>query len=259
LPARIGGTLPNLAQLTHPVGAFDLHRTVPEVDVTRLVLLASALLLAGVEIGPAEIEPARLRSAVVPRLPVTMLGGGQVFVELTVDLDGTVVAVTPLRTTAGLTEAVTDAVRRWRFDPSQRIVENATETVRFLIRMPRVAKVFVGAVVRAPAIASPTLGSPPIDAAAADEETPFPASVSAPSYPMSAFGAGSVLVEVQIEPDGSVSDASVVESAPPFDGAALETARAFRFRPAKANGTVVRAYAYLLFGFPLPITDATGR
>jgi protein TonB len=68
-----------------------------------------------------------------------------------------------------------------------------------------------------------------------------------------------VLVEVDIADDGSVSDACVIESAPPFDEAAVSAARQLRFRPGRVAGMPLRSYAYVLFGFPLPMTEATRR
>lgn len=207
----------------------------------------------------AQVSPARLALASLPPLPVAMLGGGQVFVELTIDTEGRVADSRPLRSSAPLTTAVTDAVRNWRFDPSQKTVDIIGESLRLSFRMPRVSKVFVGAVFRAPAIGVPTLGTPPVERGKPDGETPFPLAVATPAFPPMAFGAGVVLVEFTIEADGSVSDACVIESAPPFDAAALDAARRFRFRPAVVDGIPVAAYAYVLFGFPLPITHENSR
>jgi hypothetical protein len=44
-------------------------------------------------------------------------------------------------------------------------------------------------------------------------------------------------------------------SAPPFATAALDAARRWRFRPARVGGRVAAICAYLLFGFPEPITN----
>lgn len=219
--------------------------------------VAAALLAASTQAiapRPNEVSPARLITGAVPPLPLTMVSGGQVFLELTIDFDGRVAGVKTLRSTPPLTGLVADVVRGWRFEPSQRSMESATETIHFAFRMPRLSSVFVGAMYRAPVLIGPTLGSPPADAATADAETPMPVTVASASFPPDAFCGGVVLVEAEIDATGNVCDARVLVSAPPFDRAALDAARQFRFRPGRVDGVPAAAYAYLIFGFPQPIT-----
>ena len=208
---------------------------------------------------PGDTAPARLVGGAVPPLPVSMLAGGQVFLELTVDVNGRVAAVRTLRVTPPLTSLVADTVRGWRFTPAQETLENGSDIVRFSFTTPRVAKVFVGAVFRPPSISGPTLGTGPIDRDSPDSETPMPVSVVTPRFPVGAFAAGIVLVELRVEADGTVTEACVIGSAPPFDEVALDAARQFRFRPALVEGAPAASYAYLLFGFPLPITTGASR
>jgi TonB family protein len=224
------------------------------------VLLAAALLAAaGQAPQAAGITPPRLVTGAAPPMPIMVLAGGQVFLELTIDADGHVAGVTTLRTTPPLTALVSAATRSWHFDPSVSTIETVTDTIRFWLKTGRLGKVFVGAIFRPPSLAGATLGTAPADAQAADSETPYPIVVKTPGFPPAAFGAGIVLVELQVEADGSVSDACVLESAPPFDEVAIDAARAFHFRPAKIGGVPVRAYAYILFGFPVPITGEEAR
>jgi TonB family protein len=221
-------------------------------------LLATAALLVSLwPVEPAgrdDVAPARRLSGPVPALPVGMLAGGEVFLEVTTDFDGRVAGVRTLRSTPPLLDSVTRAVRAWRFEPSLRLVENTTATIKFGFKMARVGKVFVGAIVRPPVLVGPTLGTVPTDTDAPDPETPFPVSVSTPAFPPAAFAAGAVLVEAEVDVDGSVAEACVLVPSPPFDEPALDAARRFRFRPSRIEGQPARAYAYLIFGFPLPIT-----
>ena len=220
-------------------------------------LAMAAALLAALTQGaprPNEVSPARLITGAVPPLPISMVSGGQVFLELTVDFEGRVAGVKTLRSTPPLTGLVSEAVRGWRFEPSQRNIESATDPIRFAFRMPRLSSVFVGAVYRAPVLIGPTLGSAPTDAATPDVETPVPVTVGSPAFPPDAFCGGVVLVEVEMDATGAVCDARVLASAPPFDRASLDAARQFRFRPGRVDGVPAAAYAYLIFGFPQPIT-----
>jgi TonB family protein len=224
------------------------------------LLLAAALLVGSGQLPSGDdVAPARLLHGTVPPIPISMVAGGQVFLELTIDIDGRVVGVRTLRSTPPLTAFVTEVARSWRFDPSHRRMETVTGTVRFSFMTSRLSKVLVAAVFRAPALADGTLGSMPTNGEPPDSETPVPLVVRMPAFPANAFAGGVVLVEVDVAEDGSVSDACVVESAPPFDGAAVDAARQFRFRPATVQGVPVRSYAYVLFGFPLPITHAVGK
>ena len=97
--------------------------------------------------------------------------------------------------------------------------------------MPVDATVLVGGVIRAPALNAPTLGQPPQDVGSAADDTPFPLNVLEPPFPPLARDDGSVLVQVLIDPGGSVSDAKVLQSSPAFDEVALTTARAWPFVP----------------------------
>jgi TonB family protein len=211
-------------------------------------------------IPPAgEILPARLVTGGVAPIPLAVLGGGEVFLEITIDLEGRVAGVKTLRSTPPLTGLVADAVRTWQFEPSQKAVQYTTDMLHFFVKTTRVSTVLVGAVFRPPSINAPTLGRLPMEVGTSAVETAFPAVVKMPALPLNAFGAGVVLVEVHVDADGTVSDTCILESSPPFDGPALDAARQFRFRPARVEGAAVPSYVYLLFGFPLPITHETAR
>ena len=64
-----------------------------------------------------------------------------------------------------------------------------------------------------------------------------------------------MLVEVTVDGAGAVKDARVIGSAPPFDQAAIDAARRWRFRPARVDGHATAGYAYLVFGFPQPVIE----
>jgi TonB family protein len=196
-------------------------------------------------------SPARYRGGPLPELSVLAVGGGQVFLEVTVDRDGRVTAVTTLRTTPGLTDFVVRAARGWQFLPAE--IEVDPEPGRPATPRPRqriASKVLVAAAFRQPSLIGPTLGEPPKDVAAESDETPFPLTTSMPPYPPLALDGGVVLVEVRVDPNGTVGDATVVRSAPGFDDVARAAARQWRFRPARVRGRSVAALAYIVFGFP---------
>ncbi len=112
----------------------------------------------------------------------------------------------------------------------------------------------VDAIFHAPTLMGPTLGSPSHDVRDPSPQVPFPVTAPAPSTPASVRSAGVVVVEVDVDASGSAAGAAVVRSAPGFDDAALQAARAWTFRPAERLGSAIPSRAYLVFGFPLPVT-----
>lgn len=205
--------------------------------------------------------PAQYRDGDLPQISIRALGGGDVFLELSVSSSGVVRTVRTLRATPPFTEAVSNAARGWQFHPAEEKFEPAAgQPVDPKPRKPVESKVLVVGIFRPPSLNTPTLGEPPKDAASASEETPFPVTTVTPPYPPLARDAGVVLIEVRVDTGGRVSDAKVIRSAPPFDGPALDAARRWTFRPARLHGTSVATLAYVVFGFrpPITVTPRTG-
>ncbi|HEX9296381.1 MAG TPA: TonB family protein [Polyangiaceae bacterium] len=98
------------------------------------------------------------------------------------------------------------------------------------------------------------------------EETPQP-EIAVPArlgaepvpYPAGAEGDAVVVLEIEIEKDGTVGNVVVKEGLPPFDEAARLAARAWRFTPATRNGLPIRArvLAKIAFHAPAPPTAET--
>jgi TonB family protein len=188
------------------------------------------------------VPAARYRNGELPQIPFQAVGGGEVLLELTVSSNGSVAAVRPLQTTSLFTEALTEVVPGWRFVPA----ENEGKPVD--------SKVLVAALFRPPSINTPTLGEVPSDVGAPSPDTPFPTLTVMPPYPPLALESGVGLVEVQVDATGAVTDAQIVRSAPPFDEPALDSARQWKFRPARVRGVATSTYAYIVFGFRQPVT-----
>lgn len=186
------------------------------------------------------------------------LGGGQVFLELAVGPEGHVTAVRPLRTTPPFTELVVDAVSDWQFLPAEGDVRPERAWAgEPQSRMSVASTVLVAAVFRPPALYARTLGEAPRDVASASDETALPLTTTMPPFPPLAYSSGVVLLEARVDRDGAVADATVIRSAPPFDGAAQAALRQWSFRPAHVRGRAVSTYAYILFGFPVPVIVPT--
>jgi len=223
------------------------------------LLLAFALTCAAA--GPPQppvLSPPRLRSGTTPAVSATMLSGAETLLEVTVDLDGRVAGVRPLRTAPSITDLVAAAVRGWRFEPAHRRHQIDTVTAPLSMIMPRVSTVLVVAMFRPPSLAAPMRRQTPADIRAGTDETPRPVEWIAPVFPRRAFAPGVVLLELDVDCDGGVSDARVIESAPPFDEPALEAVRQWRFRPAMVDGRPVPVVVYAVLGFPFPTEPEEG-
>ena len=218
----------------------------------RSALVAAAVLVAAPLSAQQPYTPARYAAGSRPVLPVLVVGGGQAFVELTVGPDGAVQKVTPLQSTPPFTQGLIDAVTGWRFSPA---VEDAIgPDGRPQGPKPATSRILVASVFRPPTLLTPTLGEKTVNVGAASPEVAYPSATNEPPYPPRAFSGGVVLVEVSVDGTGAVSAARVIGSAPPFNQAALDAARRWRFRPARVNGHARAGYAYLVFGFPQPVT-----
>ena len=204
-----------------------------------MVLTASFALACAAAVVPSAQEiasPITYRSGPLPPLAAQAVGGGEVFLEVSVNAEGHVAAVTPLRTTPPFTGLVVDAVRAWTFVPGAE------------------GHVLVAAVFRPPAIQGPTLGELPRDVAAGSNRIPFPVSAVLPPFPPMAIATGVVLVEARVDAAGKVTDTIVTRSAPPFDDAARTAVHLWSFRPASAAGRPIASVVYVVLGFPLPVT-----
>lgn len=210
---------------------------------------APALALAVVT-APSEFEPARFQSgSLVIQSPMTV-GGGEVLLELDVDASGAVAEVTTVRSTPPYTDLLRAAVRAWRFAPAREIPEESEEWVT----VP--SKVLVAGVFRPPTTYdAPARGEPSQEVTAPSEDVPFPTKLAmAPYPPKASWHIGqTVLVEVEVDPQGKVTGTKVLRSAQGLDEVSRDTAATWSFRPARRAGTTVPSVAYVVFGFREPV------
>jgi len=223
-----------------------------------------ALILAGIAAmavlsGPATVRaqgqfaPARYVSGDPPDVWVEAVGGGEVFVEVTVTSAGRVGALTPLRASPGFTQYVLAILRDWRFQPALQMGEGMSADGVRIAPGPIQSKVFVACVFRPPSLIGPTFGEPSTDVRAAAADVAFPFSTVTPPYPPMAIADASVVVEVTVGITGDVVNATAVRSVPGFDDAALTAARQWKFRPARIKRLLEETRAYIVFVFRRPV------
>lgn len=219
----------------------------------RLAPLVALALVVNIGADPAE-KPALYLSGSIPAQPVNSVevGGGEVLLEVSIDRTGAVTGMKPLRETVAFTARMTTAVKTWRFSPAEVPIEVARRKPGGPTMQPVESKVLVAAIFRRPSITSPTLGEPIKDVAAASNDIPYPTSIVTPPFPITALSPGVVLVEVHLDAEGRITDASVRVPAPGFNSAALDAAKGWKFRAARPGGAPAPSVAYIVFAFPVP-------
>jgi TonB family protein len=217
-------------------------------SVFAAVVIAAAVAAARVVAGQADPLAARLLGGEVPVVPVQAVSAGEVLLSLNVSEGGGVGAIDVLRSTQPFTDAAVAVVRGWRFRPAFDAQ-----------RKPTASRVLVGAMFGSPTIRTPTVGEPPKDLAPAATALPMPLTMPMPVYPPNARSAGTVLLETLVAPTGKVVGVTVLRSAPPFDDPAMESARAWSFRPPQGAGLPANTYAYLIFAFRPPVVGGVSR
>jgi len=197
--------------------------------------------------------PALFQNGSIPVLSVksTEVGGGEVLLEVSVNRTGTVTSMRPLRQTATFTERMTGSVQTWKFSPAEAEIAPALRKPGGPTTEAVETRLLVAGVFHRPALIGATLGAPILNVAEPATDIPFPTTLVTPKYPPRAIGPGVVLVEAHVDAKGNVTQATIKVSSAPFDSAALDAARAWKFRPAKPEGVSAPAVVYIVFGFPV--------
>ena len=209
--------------------------------------LAIPILAIGLSASADDVKAPRLKGAgALPRAAQLAVGGGEVALELYVGNDGGVTKVEPLTSTPPFTDAVTAAVRSWRFDPAQDTIDKQ------LVAVP--GRVLVLAAFRPPTVyASPAPGGPTQVLGRPSAALPQPGALTMPAYPPKVFGDGTVLVEVETSAAGAPREYRVLGSKSGFDAAALEAVRSWRFGAPSLARVPDAVYVYAIVSFREPV------
>lgn len=214
---------------------------------STLVAVAFSVALA----APQTFTPPRLASGSAPGLAPMALGGGEVIAEISINAAGGVEKVRVVRSTPPFTQMLVDSVSGWSFTPATE--DPIGKDGKPLGPRNVASKVIVAAVYRAPVLQGPSQGEHPTNVATPSADVAFPTSMRPPLYPPGASNAGVVMIEAHLSSSGAITETRVISSAPPFDQPALEAARQWRFTSPRIGGST-DTYAYLIFGFPQPVT-----
>ena len=199
-----------------------------------------ALILAA--LATPSFEPAHLQvGGALPGAPAFAVGGGEVWLELSVSGGGEVEDVVTLRATPPFTDELRASVSVWSFEPAR--ADGGAVSSRVLV---------VG-MFRPPTLMGPVIGELPQDVATASAEVAVPKQSPMPAYPANALGDATVLVEATIGSDGRVSEAQARSGQEPFTATALDAVRGWQFKPASRAGVPVTGVVCVVVGFRSPV------
>ena len=184
-----------------------------------------------------EWRPPRLATARVGDAPWNAKSGGIAAYDVNLDAAGAVVSASIVQDVAPFGALLGEAIPSWRFEPAReggRAVASRVLALGFF---------------RPPVLlfAAPT--SPSYRNTVAPDELPWPTSVVAPPFPPNVMGSGKVILESDISSRGVVTAVRIVSPPTAFDGAAADTARQWKYRPATREGRAVESRAFLVFSF----------
>lgn len=222
--------------------------------MTRTCAVAATLALSVAVATSAQslkFTPPRLLKAELPPVPPpTVVGGGEVLIEATVDRDGRLNRPIIVRSTPPYTQMVLDAMATWRFEPARVAGPDSIETA---VDVP----VSICAVYRAPVLMNaPTIGEPAKEWSKPSSDVAYPLSTEMPNYPPQARDEGVVLLEVALNEAGAMTEARSVASTGGFESASREALAKWRFRGGSYRARPVPTTAYVLFGFRSPVVSS---
>jgi TonB family protein len=218
-----------------------------------LVLVVTALtmpLAASAQQPPQAMGP-RYAGGGLPGQNPMVIGGGEVILELAVDARGGVEGVRQVRDTPPFGEALTSAVRTWRFAPATSAGSGRPT--------PTAGPVLVVGLFRPPALyGGTTSGTPPEQREAPAPRLPRVEAMTLPAYPPNALGEGVVLVEIEMTRAAEPRGYRVLSPSSGFDSAALDAVRSWRFSAPSEPANVEAYFVYAVLGFRAPV-GAGGR
>lgn len=219
----------------------------------------------------SQIPPPKKTKDVRPVYPPMAIAGkvqGTVILELAIDAEGAVTDAKILRPVALLDQAALEAVRQWRFTPTelngQRVPVVMTVTVAFRLdengnpiqpRIPTEADLAdIAARLEEAKAQTWTEGDPPLRIGGNIKEPKKLRDVR-PIYPEIALNArvqGIVIIEAQIDRDGKVSNARVIRPVALLDDAAIDAVMQWEFEPTLLAGQPVPVIMTVTVNFILP-------
>jgi hypothetical protein len=174
-----------------------------------------------------------------PVYPPGALAGGTVVAALQV-MAGSVTQIEILAGDEPFATSARDALRSWRFDP-----RTGAEHIPIVINFRN-----PGLFTLSPKVQNPPALRKPL----APSDLALPRHVVEPAYPANVLGQGSVILRVEIDDAGGVSDVYGVKSPEGLTGPCTDAVRAWKFAPARdQSGRQARSQVFAVCVFRHPV------
>jgi len=180
-----------------------------------------------------------LTDAAAPAPPPTATATGAVVLSAIVDADGSVRDVEVISGEPVFWAPAAAAARTWRFRNDLRRPVTVSATFIF-----RARAIFSNSSPLMPQGVSVRGASSP----------PLPTAIMDPGYPPQSVAEGCVILQMNIDPVGSLQGLQVVRSVPSLDEVAEKAVRQWRFQPAAADGRAAPGIAVAGICFQRPVT-----
>ena len=183
-----------------------------------------------------------------------ILRDGFVVLDVSIDADGAVSDVKPLRDPGALVPVATSSVREWKFRPAagESGAIPSDMTVVFVYRPRNYASLQPAP----PKDFKPVLPEPRADSADPDYAPPGILAVTYPRYAAMSVSSGSVIIQATISPNGNVAATEVLRPMGPFTRFAIDALAKWQFQPATLRGKPVESKLAIAFMFEPPVAHS---
>jgi TonB family protein len=183
-------------------------------------------------------EPVRLWIAPVPRATISEADTALVLLDGEINPCGEVDHLKVNQGTAAFVEPSLESVRQWQFErPDDQISIPVSAVLLFRARTDLAHGAYEFSV--------------PVNSSASTS-TPQPTTIIGPNYPLDSAAEGTVILQLQVNDQGRVEKADVINEVPSLTSAAIAAVFQWRFRPAFRNGTPTAGVTVAVIFFPRP-------
>lgn len=199
-------------------------------------------------------KPAEVTSAGDAYVPYQVVVDGLFVLDVSLDDDGTVQGIDPLRNPGSMVGAAKTSVRSWRFQPASKDGKSVRSrmTVSFVYRPPNYG--YAGAA--PPKSFSPVLPLNQSDSPERGNYVPVGIlSFAYPEYPANSVAWGSVVVQVTVNRFGDVKDVDLLHGMDGFNGLVSDALKNWHFQAATFNGKPITSKTVIAFVFQSPSSN----
>lgn len=188
-------------------------------------------------------------------VPYQVVYDGFVVLELFLDRSGAIVEKKALRDPGAMVPAAIATVKDWKFRPAEGAGKTGLPSVMTAVFVYR-PRDNGPAAVAPPRNFRPVLADSPMHTREVPDYVPAGVrSVAYPNYPVNSVAWGSVVVQVTVDPKGTIGKSEVLLGTAPFKDLALKALEKWSFQPATQDGRPVPSEIPIAFIFQAPVAN----